>query len=103
MNMNYNTTNKNELELSVNVSITFYVIQWFLFFPTIYINMLVFKMANRESLSISLELKSVSIIYIMASTWSVIYQAIIKFAFPASRQTLKHLLSHKTNRQSGVR
>ena len=84
MNMNYNTTNKNELELSVNVSITFYVIQWFLFFPTIYINMLVFKMANRESLSISLELKSVSIMYIMASTCSVIYQAIIKFAFPAS-------------------
>ena len=82
--MNHNTTNKNELELSLNVSITFYVIQLFLFFPTIYINMLVFKMANRESLSISLELKAVSIVYILASICSVIYQAIIKFAFPAS-------------------
>ena len=84
MNMNYNSTNNSELELSLNVSITFYIIQLFLFFPTIYINILVFKMANRESLSISLELKAVSIIYILASICSVIYQAIIKFAFPAS-------------------
>ena len=83
-NMNYNNDNEIEPELNLNVSITFYVIQWLLFFPTIYINVLVFKMANRESLSISLELKSVSIIYILASVGSVIYQAIIKFTFPAS-------------------
>ena len=84
MTMTYNSTHKGELELSLNVSITFYVIQLLFFFPTIYINMLVFKMANRESLSISLELKAVSIIYILASICSVLYQAIIKFAFPAS-------------------
>ena len=73
-----------EPELNINVSIIFYVIQWLLFFPTIYVNILVIQMAKKEDLSISLELKVVSVIYIIASVGSIIYQGLIKFAFPVS-------------------
>ena len=73
-----------EPELNVNVSIIFYVIQWLLFFPTIYVNVLVIQMAKKEDLSISLELKVVSVIYIIASVGSIVYQGLIKFAFPVS-------------------
>ena len=69
---------------NINVSIIFYVIQWFVFFPTVYVNILVFQMAKKENLSISLELKVVSTIYIIASFGSVVYQGLIKFAFPVS-------------------
>ena len=85
---NSNTTTEDELnfepQLNLNVSIIFYVIQWFLFFPTVYVNILVFQMAKKEDLSISLELKVVSTIYITASVGSVVYQGLIKFAFPVS-------------------
>ena len=70
--------------LNINVSIIFYVIQWLLFFPTIYVNILVIQMAKKEDLSISLELKVVSVIYIIASFGSIVYQGLIKFAFPVS-------------------
>ena len=73
-----------EPQLNMNVSILFYVIQWFLFFPTLYVNILVIQMAKKEDLSISLELKVVSTIYIIASVCSVVYQGLIKFAFPVS-------------------
>ena len=73
-----------EPELNINVSIIFYVIQWLLFFPTIYVNILVIQMAKKEDLSISLELKVVSVIYIIASVGSIVYQGLIKFAFPVS-------------------
>ena len=73
-----------ESQLYMNVSIIFYVIQWVLFFPTLYVNILVFQMAKKEDLSISLELKGVSTIYIIASVGSVVYQGLIKFGFPVS-------------------
>ena len=71
-------------QLNMNVSIAFYVIQWFLLFPTVYVNTLVYRMAKKEDLLISLELKVVSVVYITASLCSIVYQAVIIFAFPAS-------------------
>ena len=73
-----------DFQLDFTVSLIFYGIQWLLFLPTIYINSLVFRMAIRESLSISLELKVVSMIYIIVSVVSLIYMGLIKFAFPVS-------------------
>ena len=70
--------------LNFTVSIIFYVLQWLLLFPTLYVNSLVFLMAKRESLSISLELMVVSAIYIVVSVCSVVYQGMIKFLFPVS-------------------
>ena len=73
-----------DFQLDLTVSLIFYGIQWFLFLPTIYVNSLVFRMAIRESLAISLELKVVSMIYIIVSVTSLIYMGLIKFAFPVS-------------------
>ena len=73
-----------DFQLDLTVSFIFYGIQWFLFLPTVYVNSLVFRMAIRESLSISLELKVVSMIYIIVSVVSLIYMGLIKFAFPVS-------------------
>ena len=70
--------------LNSTVSVIFYVLQWLLLFPTLYVNSLVFLMARRESLSISLELMVVSAIYIVVSVCSVLYQGMIKFLFPVS-------------------
>ena len=86
--MNYDNDTQSifmrDFQLDFTVSLVFYGIQWFLFIPTIYINSLVFRMAIRESLSISLELKVVSMIYIVVSVMSLIYMGLIKFAFPVS-------------------
>ena len=86
--MNISNTTEDQFNFepqwNMSVSIVFYVIQWFLFFPTVYVNILVFQMAKKEDLSISLELKVVSTIYIIASVCSVVYQGLIKFAFPVS-------------------
>ena len=82
--MSYSANIGDERQLNMNVSIIFYIIQWLLFFPTFYVNFLVIRMTNRESLSINLELRSISIIYIASSICSLIYQGMIKFLFPVS-------------------
>ena len=84
MNMSYSANIGDERQLNMTVSIIFYIIQWLLFFPTLYVNFLVIRMTNRESLSINLELRSISIIYIASSISSLIYQGMIKFLFPVS-------------------
>ena len=73
-----------EPHLNMNVSIVSYVIEWLLFFPTMYVNVLVILMAKRESLSISLELKWISSHYIVSSVCSLVYNGMIKFAYPVS-------------------
>ena len=70
--------------LDITVSVIFYVIQWVLLPPTLYVNILVLRMLKREKLSISLELKVESICNIVASVTSIINQGILKFSFPAS-------------------
>ena len=84
MNMSYSASIGDERQLNIIVSIIFYIIQWLLFFPTLYVNLLVIRMTNRESLSISLELRSISVIYIVSSICSLIYQGMITFLFPVS-------------------
>ena len=84
MNMSYSANIGDERQLNMTVSIIFYIIQWLLFFPTLYVNFLVIRMTNRESLSINLELRSISMIYIASSIFSLIYQGMIKFLFPVS-------------------
>ena len=84
MNMSYSASIVDERQLNMTVSVIFYIIQWLLFFPTLYVNLLVIRMTNRESLSIDLELRSISIIYIASSISSLIYQGMIKFLFPVS-------------------
>ena len=38
----------HEKQLDVTVSIISYILQWILFFPSLYINVLVYRMAQRE-------------------------------------------------------
>ena len=73
-----------EGQLNVNVSIISYLVQWLLFFPTVYVNVLVIRMAKHESLSISLELTWISSTYVISSIFSLVYVGMIKFAFPVS-------------------
>ena len=84
MNMSYPLRIGDERQLNITVSIIFYIIQWLLFFPTLYVNFLVIRMANRESLSISLELRSISVIYIVSTICGLVYQGMIIFLFPVS-------------------
>ena len=73
-----------EGQLNVNVSIISYLVQWLLFFPTVYVNVLVIQMVKHESLSISLELTWISSTYVISSIFSLVYVGMIKFAFPVS-------------------
>ena len=86
--MIYNNSDQEEYfiegQLNANVSIISYTLQLLLFFPTLYVNVLVIRMAKRESLSISLELKWISFHCIVSSIWSLGYTGMIKFAFPVS-------------------
>ena len=84
MNMSYPASIGDERQLNITVSIIFYIIQWLLFFPTLYVNFLVIRMTNRESLSISLELRSISVIYIVSTICGLVYQGMIIFLFPVS-------------------
>ena len=84
MNMSYPLRIGDERQLNITVSIIFYIIQWLLFFPTLYVNFLVIRMTNRESLSISLELRSISVIYIVSTICGLVYQGMIIFLFPVS-------------------
>ena len=84
MNMSYPARIGDGRQLNITVSIIFYIIQWLLFFPTLYVNFLVIRMTNRESLSISLELRSISVIYIVSTICGLVYQGMIIFLFPVS-------------------
>ena len=54
INLNHSNDTKDQInlngQLNMNVSIVFYVIQWFLLFPTVYVNILVYRMAKKEDL-----------------------------------------------------
>ena len=88
--MNYSNDTQSifmrDFQLDLTVSFIFYGIQWFLFLPTVYVNSLVFRMAIRESLSISLELKVVFMIYIIVLHDD--YQKINKFVYPIQLKVL---------------
>ena len=68
----------------LKVSILFYVIQCLLFPYTLYINILVHRMARREKMVLSWEFKVDSICNIFSSFYYVIYMAIAKFSYPMS-------------------
>ena len=74
----------DEQPLDLTTSIWFYVIQWLLILPTLYLNILVFRMAMRDAVALSLELKLYSLCNILSSIYILIFMGVIKFAFPAS-------------------
>ena len=74
----------NEFPLNSSTSIIFYCFRLLMFFPTIYVNILVLLMSKRENLLIASELRIVSMIYIWTTFLSLIYHGIVEFAFPAS-------------------
>ena len=74
----------NEFPLNSSTSIIFYSFRLLMFFPTIYVNILVLRMSKREDLLIASELQMVSMIYIWTAFLSLIYHGVVEFAFPAS-------------------
>ena len=66
----------------LKVSILFYVIQCLLFLFTLYINILVHRMAQREKMVLSWELKLDSICNIVSSIYYIMFMAIAKFSSP---------------------
>ena len=80
---NYYQSEENFGSLDYITSVIFYVIQCFLIFPTMYINVLVLRMLKRDKLSIRVELLVNSYANIVVSIMSIVNQGIIKFAFPA--------------------
>ena len=74
----------DETQLDVTVSIISYILQWILFFPSLYINVLVYRMAQREKNSLSLELTVESICNILSTIFQLSFMGLIKFAAPAS-------------------
>ena len=77
--------NDQESQLhDLKVAILFYVIQCLLFVFTLYINILVHRMARREKMVLSWELKVDSTCNILSSIHSLILMAIGKFASPPS-------------------
>ena len=54
----------NEFPLNSSTSIIFYSFRLLMFFPTIYVNILVLRMSKSEDLLIASELQMVSMIYI---------------------------------------
>ena len=74
----------HEKQLDVTVSIISYILQCILFFPSLYINVLVYRMAQREKNSLSLELTVDSICNILSTIFQLSFMGLIKFAAPAS-------------------
>ena len=74
----------DESQFYIKVDILFYVIQCLLFLFTLYINILVHRMAQREKMALSWELKVDSICNIFSSIYYLIYMAIAKFSYPLS-------------------
>ena len=72
----------DESQFYIKVDILFYVIQCLLFLFTLYINILVHRMAQREKMALSWELKVDSICNIFSSIYYLIFMAIAKFVSP---------------------
>ena len=70
--------------LNLTVSVSFYVIHCLLLPPTLYVNILNFRMLKRESLSVSMEIKIYCIFNIIGSIIDIVHFGILIFAFPAS-------------------
>ena len=68
----------------MTLSILFYVILWLALLPVLYINILVFRMAKRETMILSWELKVDSICNILSTIHHLFVIGIFKFAIPAS-------------------
>ena len=68
----------------LKVSILFYVIQCILFPYTLYINILVHRMAQREKMVLSWELKVDSMCNIFSAIYGLTFMAIAKFSSPPS-------------------
>ena len=74
----------HEPQLDMTLSILFYVILCLALLPVFYINILVFRMAKRETMILSWELKVDSICNMLSTIHRLFFVAIVKFAFPAS-------------------
>ena len=68
----------------MTLSILFYVMLWLPLLPVLYINILVFRMAKRETMILSWELKVDSICNILSTIHHLFVIGIFKFAIPAS-------------------
>ena len=73
-----------EAQFYIKVDILFYVLQCLLFVFTLYINILVHRMAQREKMALSWELKLDSMCNIVSSIYYLIFMAIAKFISPPS-------------------
>ena len=68
----------------MTLSILFYVILWLALLPVLYINILVFRMAKRETMILSWELKVDSICNMLSTIHHLFPLGILNFGFPAS-------------------
>ena len=68
----------------MTLSILFYVMLWLPLLPVLYINILVFRMAKRETMILSWELKVDSICNMLSTIHHLFFIGIVKFASPAS-------------------
>ena len=64
-------------------SILFYAILWLTLLPVLYINILVYRMAKREPMILSWELKIDSIFNVLSAIHHLVFLGIVKFAYPA--------------------
>ena len=64
--------------------IFFYVILWLTLLPVLYINILVYRMAKRETIILSWELKVDAIFNVLSTIHHLFFMGIVKFSFPAS-------------------
>ena len=76
--------NRESQLYDLKVSILFYAIQCLLFLFTLYINILVYRMAKREKMVLSWELKVDSMCNIYSSIYGLTFMAIAKFSSPPS-------------------
>ena len=68
----------------MTLSILFYVILWLALLPVLYINILVFRMAKRETMILSWELQVDSICNMLSTIHHLFFIGIVKFASTAS-------------------
>ena len=68
----------------MKLSILFHVIIWLTLLPVLYINILVYRMAKRETMMLSWELKVDSICNMISTIHHLFFIGIVNFGFPAS-------------------
>ena len=74
--INHEDRISNEMQLSSNISIVFYVMQCLLFLPDLYVNTLVLRMAMREAVILSLELKLNSVFNMISSIYNLVFMGL---------------------------